>query len=895
MAGNPIFHEDIARIKELQKSVMEFIPVLIKMREQVQESAKANLEHAKSMSTDKDSIIGLAKATDDLKLQHVQITKAITDSKKASDMLTDAERAAMELEKQRSKEKAKYLSDLAKQETKQRDIIRTSEAEAKSIDELSKKTLAMIAVRKQMTEITGNNKNAFENLSKEISKNQVILKAYDAQIGNHHRNVGNYVDTVNIASMSLGEMKKAFTELENTSFAGKSQEEIDALKQKIGDLKDAMRDMQAEMKVMGTENAAVLVSGLKFISAGVEGVVGSLSLFGVKSDVIQSLEKKMTSLIAVTQALSVIEDMVTSGTVKAIAVRIQSMALDVKDTVVKWGNAIATEAQGKAEISRATMTGTATVATKLAAAAQWVWNAALAANPIGLVIVAVAALAGGIAYLAKKMYDHNTVGEKTKKLVVEIAEAQRGYNKAISDSSKAYSEKLYNLRNYSEQEKAVHKENADYYMALEAMSTAFTIKMQKLRSIETLDPDARNKLLEQSTKLHNLNIENLTNQHFQVVGLINKKFLDEEKDGLNKGVKDNKDALRQKAADWNSYIEEMKGYAAIQKAISEGTFTGPLATFGQMSNAEKITPIKSKTGTVSGSENKIPENIPESAPSSAPKLDIGNGKDKWKEELDKIKEFTSEAQNILGALSDWYKQDAQNQVDAVNEKYTTDLSLLDRQLAGKQISEEKYNKEKVKLEAKRKQDELKIQKEAAEKQRTIQLIQSVINTALGVTGALASAATLTPIGAIIMAALIGVAGAVEIASIASQKFAQGGHGLLLDRSKGGVLKGRSHSRGGISLGDIGEAEGGEYFGIVNRTATEKYKNTLPILFDAINQGKFENMFARQGSNVVVNVNDKYGKEMLAEMKNAKSQTVTIDMGDYVLYQTGNYTFKARKS
>ena len=45
--------------------------------------------------------------------------------------------------------------------------------------------------------------------------------------------------------------------------------------------------------------------------------------------------------------------------------------------------------------------GNGTAATKLAATAQWLWNAALAANPIGLVIAAVTALVGAIAAYEK--------------------------------------------------------------------------------------------------------------------------------------------------------------------------------------------------------------------------------------------------------------------------------------------------------------------------------------------------------------------------------------------------------------------------------------------------------------------------------------------------------------
>lgn len=59
----------------------------------------------------------------------------------------------------------------------------------------------------------------------------------------------------------------------------------------------------------------------------------------------------------------------------------------------------------------------------------------------------------------------------------------------------------------------------------------------------------------------------------------------------------------------------------------------------------------------------------------------------------------------------------------------------------------------------------------AKKKKNIALTQAIINTALGVTSALANSGN--PILGIIMAALVGVAGALEIATISSQKFAKG--------------------------------------------------------------------------------------------------------------------------
>jgi phage-related protein len=53
-----------------------------------------------------------------------------------------------------------------------------------------------------------------------------------------------------------------------------------------------------------------------------------------------------------------------------------------------------------------------TVATGVATAAQWLWNAAMSANPIGIIILAIAALVAGIVYLATQTTFFQTLWEK---------------------------------------------------------------------------------------------------------------------------------------------------------------------------------------------------------------------------------------------------------------------------------------------------------------------------------------------------------------------------------------------------------------------------------------------------------------------------------------------------
>ena len=64
------------------------------------------------------------------------------------------------------------------------------------------------------------------------------------------------------------------------------------------------------------------------------------------------------------------------------------------------------------------------------------------------------------------------------------------------------------------------------------------------------------------------------------------------------------------------------------------------------------------------------------------------------------------------------------------------------------------------------------------------------------------------------------------------------------------MKGPSHEGGGIDLGELGEAEGDEYFGIVNKRMTKKYKNELPDVFNSLNNGRFHDVFSR--ANITLN-------------------------------------------
>lgn len=162
-------------------------------------------------------------------------------------------------------------------------------------------------------------------------------------------------------------------------------------------------------------------------------------------------------------------------------------------------------------------------------------------------------------------------------------------------------------------------------------------------------------------------------------------------------------------------------------------------------------------------------------------------------------QMTTEVLNTLSSLSSSIASIVQNQV-------TQDLKQLERQYEAGEITREEFDKK-----------ERELQRKAAQSSKDAALFQAVIGTAQAVINALATPNVPFPIAAG-FAALAGVAGAVQIAAIATQPLPQ--------FAEGGIVNGKSHKQGGVHI----EAEGGEFITSVKQT--KKHRDLL----DAINKG-----------------------------------------------------------
>lgn len=137
--------------------------------------------------------------------------------------------------------------------------------------------------------------------------------------------------------------------------------------------------------------------------------------------------------------------------------------------------------------------------------------------------------------------------------------------------------------------------------------------------------------------------------------------------------------------------------------------------------------------------------------------------------LQTLSAAASVTRDIIGSVYEANIANLESQLDAMNEYYDAAYERAE----GDQIQQDLIRDEQQQKEAELKQKIAKEKEKQAKADKTAALIQAAINTALGITSALANPGG---IAGIVLAALVGVMGAVQIAAIASKpipKFKEG--------------------------------------------------------------------------------------------------------------------------
>lgn len=326
------------------------------------------------------------------------------------------------------KQEKSSLTTLLKNEERENQAVIGSYNQMSQQLELLKKAYKSMTQEEKQSALGKEMESAIQNLD-------AHLKDLAADMGEFQRNVGNYA----VAGGSIKkDLKELVLEIANLSIAYQnlSEEEkksadgqalashIQDLTEKAGVLKDTIADTNQAIT-----NAASDTRGFDQLSGSIQLAIdgfglatGAAEMLGISSEDLASIQTKLQAAIAASNAMQSIQN-----------------TLQAQSAVMQGVNLVQTKLRTVAENLHTAAQGKGVIATAALTAAQWAFNAAASANPIGLIVVAIIACIAAVWGLVKAFTAFfGTSDEDIKKY-----EKQK---EAFEEMSKAHDEEIERLK-----------------------------------------------------------------------------------------------------------------------------------------------------------------------------------------------------------------------------------------------------------------------------------------------------------------------------------------------------------------------------------------------------------------------------------------------------------------
>ena len=260
----------------------------------------------------------------------------------------------------------------------------------------------------------------FEKKTKEVDKLNQQVKDLEASYGVHTRNVGNYEGAVESLRNEIRELVTAMQEMERQGKKG-SEEYIRATDELTGKQKQLREE---------TEGVGESMSGLARGSEQLEGVTmataAAIAGIGVLKNIFDDGTEEGQKYADMMQKLQIAVSALTVARQLAEAVR-KSSIISMRAENIQVKALIASTKLETAAKSKNI------IVSKAAAAAQWLLNKAMAANPVILAAAAIASLVVGLIALVSWL-------SKSAKVQREAAAAQREYEQAARRTEQTLAE-----------------------------------------------------------------------------------------------------------------------------------------------------------------------------------------------------------------------------------------------------------------------------------------------------------------------------------------------------------------------------------------------------------------------------------------------------------------------
>lgn len=326
------------------------------------------------------------------------------------------------------KQEKSSLTTLLKNEERENQAVIGSYNQLSQQLELLKKAYKSMTQEEKQSPLGKEMEGAIQNLD-------AHLKDLAADMGEFQRNTGNYA----IAGGSIKkDLKELVLEIATLSIAyqGLSDEEkksadgqalashIQDLTEKAGVLKDAILDTNQAITnaASGTRGFDQLSGSIQLAIDGFGLATGAAEMLGISSEDLATIQTKLQAAIAASNAMQSIQN-----------------TLQAQSAVMQGVNLVQTKLRTVAENLHTAAQGKGVIATAALTAAQWAFNAAASANPIGLIVVAIIACIAAVWGLVKAF----TAFFGTSEEEIKAYEKQK---EAFEEMSKAHDEEIERLK-----------------------------------------------------------------------------------------------------------------------------------------------------------------------------------------------------------------------------------------------------------------------------------------------------------------------------------------------------------------------------------------------------------------------------------------------------------------
>lgn len=235
---------------------------------------------------------------------------------------------------------------------------------------------------KSMSTDTEENKQKQQELIAQYAELNKELKDFDASLGNHQRNVGDYGQATKNLKKELKELQSEMATMISNGVS-KADPAFVSLAKRAGEMKDALNDAGEEVKRFASDTKKLddVINVAKSATAAFELYKGAMSAFGMETEQTEEAIQKLMGAMSIIQSLQTLSETLQNGsaTAKIYHKMLQLIGLESKTA------AASVDTMATAERGATVATDTLTLSTKAL-------KLALASLGIGLVLIAVGEL-----------------------------------------------------------------------------------------------------------------------------------------------------------------------------------------------------------------------------------------------------------------------------------------------------------------------------------------------------------------------------------------------------------------------------------------------------------------------------------------------------------------------